>query len=126
MAHRLRPALDGAAGGAKLPTMVHGDYKQANMFFRAAAGAEDADEVVVFDWQWTGPGVGATDLLYVCAMALHDEVAAHECLRDLARWTVWLGEADRRAWPRVRWSPTTASVCSGRTTRSSARRWTPA
>ena len=30
-------------------------------------------EVAIFDWQWTGPGVGATDVVYLCAMALSDE-----------------------------------------------------
>jgi len=48
-------------------TMVHGDYKQGNFFFGSS------DEIAVFDWQWTGPGLGATDLIYFCVMAVCDE-----------------------------------------------------
>jgi len=48
-------------------TMVHGDYKQGNFFF------DSSSEIAVFDWQWTGPGVGATDLIYFCVMAACDE-----------------------------------------------------
>ena len=67
-------------------TMVHGDYKQGNMFFDDAqdntreGSPEDkpandcnGDEIAVFDWQWTGPGIGATDLVYLCVMAVSDE-----------------------------------------------------
>jgi hypothetical protein len=48
-------------------TMVHGDYKHGNFFFGPSG------EIAVFDWQWTGPGVGATDLIYLCAMAVCDD-----------------------------------------------------
>ena len=54
-------------------TMVHGDYKQGNFFFN------DSEDICVFDWQWTGPGLGATDLIYLCAMAVSDDVVVdHE------------------------------------------------
>jgi len=57
-------------GGAQRPTVVHGDYKSANVFFRRGdAGLE----VSVIDWQWAGPGVAATDLYALCALALSDE-----------------------------------------------------
>ena len=49
---------------------VHGDYKQGNFFFSPTG------EISVFDWQWTGPGIGATDLIYVCVMALSDDTLA--------------------------------------------------
>jgi len=81
-------------------TIVHGDYKQGNMFFddnddddndddgdnKAATEAvigeksvkdSDGDAIAIFDWQWTGPGIGATDLVYLCVMAVSDE-----CLVD--------------------------------------------
>ena len=55
-------------------TMVHGDYKQGNMFFDDAQANDcNGDEIAVFDWQWTGPGIGATDLVYLCVMAISDE-----------------------------------------------------
>ena len=67
-------------------TIVHGDYKQGNMFFANDDGAcddencsNDSDnnnedcQIAVFDWQWTGPGIGATDLVYLCVMAVSDE-----------------------------------------------------
>mmetsp|Transcript_42732 Transcript_42732/g.96277 ORF Transcript_42732/g.96277 Transcript_42732/m.96277 type:complete len:415 (-) Transcript_42732:164-1408(-) len=62
-------------------TMIHGDFKQANMFFRNSA---DIAEVAVVDWQWTGPGVGATDVIYLLAMASSDEIVddlANQVLR---------------------------------------------
>ena len=67
-------------------TMVHGDYKQGNMFFDDACDIGEAssskenpsktsnrDKIAVFDWQWTGPGIAATDLIYLCVMAVSDE-----------------------------------------------------
>ena len=77
-------------------TVVHGDYKQGNMFFdynndtnKSSMGVEigeksgkdrDGDVIAIFDWQWTGPGIGATDLVYLCVMAVSDE-----CLMDYER-----------------------------------------
>jgi len=49
--------------------MVHGDYKQGNFFYNP----KNEDEVQVIDWQWTGPGLGTTDLVYLCVMALSNE-----------------------------------------------------
>eukprot|EP00929_Paragymnodinium_shiwhaense_P091129 TRINITY_DN51170_c0_g1_i1.p1 TRINITY_DN51170_c0_g1~~TRINITY_DN51170_c0_g1_i1.p1 ORF type:complete len:426 (-),score=60.19 TRINITY_DN51170_c0_g1_i1:171-1448(-) len=60
-------------GGAKMATMCHGDYKQANMFFKPDENGSSAPQICLIDWQWTGPGVGATDLYYLCAQALSDE-----------------------------------------------------
>lgn len=72
--------------------MVHGDFKQGNMFFdngddtsteaptvdssgdTSIAGKQnEGDKIAVFDWQWTGPGIGATDLVYLCVMAVSNE-----------------------------------------------------
>mmetsp|Transcript_19408 Transcript_19408/g.48343 ORF Transcript_19408/g.48343 Transcript_19408/m.48343 type:complete len:456 (+) Transcript_19408:623-1990(+) len=64
-------------------TMIHGDYKQGNMFFddicsKTSSGespskTSNGDKIAVFDWQWTGPGIAATDLIYLCVMAVSDE-----------------------------------------------------
>ena len=83
-AEGLRPGGGGAAEKGQHCTMVQGDYKQGNMMFRAAGGGGqeggdggDGGDVepglAIFDWQWTGPGVGATDVVYLCAMALSDD-----------------------------------------------------
>ena len=68
VARRLREAAD---------TTVHGDFKQANIFFETAAAAGAAGRagcprVCVIDWQWTGPGCAATDVAYMCGIALPD------------------------------------------------------
>ena len=41
-------------------TLVHGDFKSANLFFHVA----DAG-VTAFDWQWSGAGLGALDVAYL-------------------------------------------------------------
>jgi len=49
--------------------IVHGDYKSANMFVTAdEEGVRHG--VSAIDYQWTGPGLPATDLVYLIAMAL--------------------------------------------------------
>ncbi|KAE9174692.1 hypothetical protein PF004_g26595 [Phytophthora fragariae] len=40
-----------------LSTLVHGDFKSANLFFEATSR-----KVVAFDWQWSGVGIGAMDV----------------------------------------------------------------
>ncbi|EEY70569.1 3'(2'),5'-bisphosphate nucleotidase, putative [Phytophthora infestans T30-4] len=42
---------------AALSTVVHGDFKSANLFFET-----QSREVIAFDWQWTGVGLGAMDV----------------------------------------------------------------
>ncbi|KAL4129329.1 hypothetical protein PRIC2_005338 [Phytophthora ramorum] len=42
---------------APLSTLVHGDFKSANLFFET-----QSRKVVAFDWQWTGMGLGAMDV----------------------------------------------------------------
>ncbi|RLN64551.1 hypothetical protein BBJ28_00009497 [Nothophytophthora sp. Chile5] len=41
----------------RLQTLVHGDLKSANLFFETRSR-----EVVAFDWQWSGLGLGALDV----------------------------------------------------------------
>ena len=47
-------------------TMVHGDYKSGNFFYDPT----NPNSISVIDWQWTGPGVGSTDIIYLLVMAL--------------------------------------------------------
>jgi hypothetical protein len=42
---------------ASLNTLVHGDFKSANLFFEG-----QSRKVVAFDWQWSGVGLGAMDV----------------------------------------------------------------
>ncbi|GMF24103.1 unnamed protein product [Phytophthora lilii] len=42
---------------AELSTLVHGDFKSANLFFES-----QSRKVVAFDWQWSGVGLGAMDV----------------------------------------------------------------
>ena len=58
--------------------MVHGDFKTANIFFRHGEeepemAGEAEPEIALIDWQWTGPGVAATDIYAFCALSLSDE-----------------------------------------------------
>ncbi|GMF63818.1 unnamed protein product [Phytophthora fragariaefolia] len=46
-----------AEANAALRTLVHGDFKSANLFFEA-----QSRKVVAFDWQWSGVGIGAMDV----------------------------------------------------------------
>lgn len=49
-----------SATGHNMETIVHGDFKSANLFFRT-----QAHDAVAFDWQWTGAGLGAYDVAYL-------------------------------------------------------------
>lgn len=42
---------------ATLKTLVHGDFKSANLFFEA-----QTRHVIAFDWQWSGVGLGVMDV----------------------------------------------------------------
>ena len=42
---------------ASVSTLVHGDFKSANLFFKSLSR-----QVVAFDWQWSGVGLGAMDV----------------------------------------------------------------
>ena len=57
--------------------MIHGDYKTANIFFSrdrsweapsSGSGDPQADPAkgtALIDWQWTGIGMGASDIIYL-------------------------------------------------------------
>ena len=51
-------------------TLIHGDYKAANLFFKhdqddACGGDNGAQSVAALDFQYTGAGVGAEDVAYL-------------------------------------------------------------
>lgn len=50
-------------------TLVHGDFKGANYFLKV-----DGEGCAGIDWQWTGPGIGAADLIYLFCGSVEDEV----------------------------------------------------
>jgi hypothetical protein len=66
---------------ALLHTLVHGDYKAENLFFRArhahvsgGDGPDGAapDRCAACDFQWAGRGVGACDVIYLLTTSLAD------------------------------------------------------
>jgi len=78
--HRHAVAADAAVHGTgeRKQTVIHGDAKAANFFFREAAGDAEAGNdgaasersvqgVGVIDFQWTGLGLCATDIAYCIA-----------------------------------------------------------
>ena len=55
-------------------TLIHGDYKAANLFLQAEPIAEeDAGSVVVVDFQYTGHGLGAKDVAYLLYPDAHGD-----------------------------------------------------
>jgi aminoglycoside/choline kinase family phosphotransferase len=64
-------------------TLVHGDFKSANIFFNDS-------QVASIDWQWSGPGKGISDVMYLVLgtynmdlghndYALETELLTHYC-----------------------------------------------
>ena len=71
-------------------TVIHGDTKAANFFFRGES------EVGVIDFQWTGLGLGTTDVAYCLAASLHPDiltVGGEEDLGYLKHYHACLTEA---------------------------------
>lgn len=64
-----------ARGGA---TLVHGDFKAANVFVPRVDDDDSGVGAVVLDWQWAGPGPAAHDLLYLIATSCSEEVVRDE------------------------------------------------
>ena len=83
VARRLAPADGGGAdggltsngGNAWKTTLVHGDLKTANIFFRRPGSGADSP-VQFIDWQWTGPGLAATDIIYLMLTSMDSYVLA--------------------------------------------------
>lgn len=53
----------------KYRTLVHGDPKQANLFFRSSG--DDNIDVGLIDFQWSGFGLAATDIAHFLTAAVH-------------------------------------------------------
>ena len=53
---------------------MHGDAKPANLFFSKEGEEEGKDKVETYaiDFQWTGWGIPATDIIYLIATGLSD------------------------------------------------------
>lgn len=75
IAHRLRPITKEREGGAKSVTLIHADFKTGNLMFRK--GTESGVEICTIDFQWTGPGVAATDVFYVLFMSCSNETCTN-------------------------------------------------
>mmetsp|Transcript_115684 Transcript_115684/g.327117 ORF Transcript_115684/g.327117 Transcript_115684/m.327117 type:complete len:458 (-) Transcript_115684:112-1485(-) len=84
VAHRLAPGnpTGGCGNGLMIngdnawkTTLVHGDLKTANIFFRRL-GSSAANAVQFIDWQWTGPGLAATDIIYLMLTSMDSYVLA--------------------------------------------------
>ncbi|CAB9527927.1 3'(2'),5'-bisphosphate nucleotidase 1 [Seminavis robusta] len=60
----------------KYRTMIHGDPKQANLFFRK--GAEEELQVGFIDFQWCGFGLAATDVAHFISAALQPHCVSHD------------------------------------------------
>ena len=58
----------------KRQTVIHGDAKIANFFFRGGGGR--MPEVGLIDFQWSGPGLAAVDVAYCIWASASLEVLA--------------------------------------------------
>lgn len=66
---------------AQLRTLVHGDFKSANLFFDTTTR-----HVVAFDWQWCGVGVGALDVAYLLNTSVSIDALRADNEHVLLRW----------------------------------------
>lgn len=64
-----------------LRTLIHGDFKSANLFFDATSRA-----VVAFDWQWCGVAIGALDVAYLLNTSVSMDALAGGNEELLLRW----------------------------------------
>ncbi len=75
-------------GAAGMRTLIHGDPKAANLFFRERPGGSDGElEVGLIDFQWSGFGLAATDIAYFLgagcdARCLSEDGSAEGALLD--------------------------------------------
>jgi len=71
LAHNLDAQVHGTKPGSSFRTLIHGDPKAANLFFRDSSVGlrefEYEDEVGMIDFQWSGFGLCAVDVVYVIA-----------------------------------------------------------
>ena len=62
----------------KRQTVIHGDAKIANFFFRDSSSGDNGGrpEVGLIDFQWSGPGLAAVDVAYCIWASASLEVLA--------------------------------------------------
>ena len=71
-----RRVAQGAAAEHPQRTLLHGDFKAANIFTGGegtGGNPEEAPEATAVDFQWVGWGLGASDLAYFLATSLSEE-----------------------------------------------------
>ncbi|DAZ97098.1 TPA: hypothetical protein N0F65_010421 [Lagenidium giganteum] len=83
---------------AALQTIVHGDFKSANLFFHTTTSSRT---VLAFDWQWCGLGLGALDVANLLNTSVSMAALEHE--DELLRhyfdaWTAAMTEAAAPAY----------------------------
>ncbi|CAE7882417.1 unnamed protein product, partial [Symbiodinium microadriaticum] len=54
-------------------TLVHGEISRAQTT-SSGMNASAREGVAAIDWQWTGPGIGATDMIYLFCGSVEDEI----------------------------------------------------
>ena len=77
-------------------TVIHGDAKPGNFFFRPQQGGCSNLDVDVIDFQWTGGGLGVTDVAYCLAAGTHPDSVSIGDAQDLHHVRVyhhWLMKA---------------------------------
>lgn len=82
--------FDGTSGGdaeavSQIRTLLHGDPKAANLFFRACAENGAQIEVALIDFQWCGFGLAATEVAHHLAASLSSSVFAEDGVAAEAR-----------------------------------------
>merc|ERR1712029_239 len=78
-------------------TFTHGDPKQANFLFRHSAKTDI--EVGLFDFQWSGFGLAATDIAHFLTSAVHadrlvdggEHILLHHYFDELSQYLVEFG-----------------------------------
>jgi len=53
------------SAGSQYGTLIHGDYKAANLFFSESPDINGADSVAAVDFQFSGAGLGVEDVAYL-------------------------------------------------------------
>jgi len=73
---KVAPKAASTAHNSRATTLIHGDPKAANFFYR-----EDSDAVGIIDFQWTGGGIPGTDIAYCIAAGVQETDCSAEAVR---------------------------------------------
>lgn len=68
----------------KYRTIIHGDPKQSNIFFRRDEDANDGIQVGLIDFQWCGFGLAATDVAHHICAALQPHCVSYDGEKEKA------------------------------------------